>query len=97
MIESVKVQNGMVSEVGVTASIGSEILVPKSKQNSIKNEIKINEEIIAPIKEGDVLGKIVYTLGDETISECEILSDTDVEEISFKSVFRAIFFEFIRL
>lgn len=97
MIESVKVQNGMISEVGVTASIDSEILVPKSKQNSIKNEIKINEEIIAPIKEGDVLGKIVYTLGDETISECEILSDTDVEEISFKSIFRAIFFEFIRL
>ena len=97
MIESVKVQNGMINEVGVTASIDSEILVPKSKQNSIKNEIKMNEEIIAPIKEGDVLGKILYTLENETIAECEILSDSDVEEISFKSVFKAMLREFIRL
>ena len=97
MMENVEVKSGMMGEVGVNTLIDSEILVPKSRQNSIKSEIKINEEIVAPIKEGDVLGKVVYKIGDETISEYDILSDTDVEEISFKAVFKKMFLEFIRM
>lgn len=50
----------------------------------IKKTIKI-QKIKAPVKKGDVIGKIVYTLGEQEIGTVDILSKKKVGRMTFRT------------
>lgn len=95
--DSVKVKNGMQSEVEVTAEADGEFLVKKGKENSISCDVQLNEELLAPISKGQEAGKLIYKLDDEILAEYSIYTLYDVEEINFKSVLYGIVLQFLRL
>lgn len=72
-----------------------EILVGKGKNNQITKEIKINEELVAPIKKGDVVGKIKYLINGEVIGENNLYSDENVNKITFWEYFLEMLKKFI--
>ena len=41
------------------------------------------KEVKAPVKKGDVIGKVVYSLNGETIGETEITAKKSVPKITF--------------
>ena len=41
------------------------------------------EILQAPIKQGDTIGKITYTLNGETVGECDLAAKEDVSKINF--------------
>ena len=88
---TVEVGNGMQKEVSAGAEIEGSFLVEKGKEKSIESKVKLNKEITAPVKKGDVLGKIYYYLDDKRIGEYDIKAKNDVEEISFSQVFALLF------
>lgn len=49
----------------------------------VKKEIKLEEEIKAPVKKGDAAGKAVYSLGGKEIGSVDIVYDADIEEAGF--------------
>lgn len=86
IFEPVKVLNGMQPEVGIEAHVVNEVLVPKGQEHSISNSMEIVSEVTAPVKKGQSLGRLLYTLGDNTIAEYDILAQDDIEEINFMDV-----------
>lgn len=58
-------------------------LMKRGTENGVTVEILLDEEIPAPIKKGDPIGRIIYRLGDEIIGENEIVARENVEKISF--------------
>ncbi len=62
-------------------------LVKKGEEGKIEEEIKINKDIKAPIKKGDVLGKIYYKIGDNIAFEAEIKASESIEKADFFDVF----------
>ena len=54
--------------------------IPKGKETFIEKKIDIPENINAPIKKGQVLGKVTFLLNGESIGSTEIISATDVNE-----------------
>jgi D-alanyl-D-alanine carboxypeptidase (penicillin-binding protein 5/6) len=54
------------------------------KDEDIKKEVIIKEEITAPIKEGDQVGEIRYILNDKTIGNVPIISTQSVEKAKYK-------------
>ena len=80
---SVEVSNGMEKEIPVKADISGSFLVAKGQEKNIESKIKMNEEIKAPIKKGDTLGKIYYYLDGKQIGEYDIKAQGDVAEITF--------------
>ena len=62
-----------------------ETLVKKGNKNNITYELVINENINAPLKEGDVLGKVIYKLNGEVIGENNIYSTEEIGKITFLS------------
>jgi D-alanyl-D-alanine carboxypeptidase (penicillin-binding protein 5/6) len=62
-----------------------ETLVNKGEKNKITYEIVMNENISAPIKSGDVLGKIIYKSGDKIIGEDKIYSTENIDKIGYLS------------
>lgn len=53
----------------------------------IKSEVKMNKDINAPIKKGDVLGKIEYSMDGKKIGETEIVANENVKKAKYKFIF----------
>lgn len=56
------------------------ISVPRGQYKSLDASMVINQAIIAPIKEGDVLGHIEIKLGDKSIAQPKLIALHSVEE-----------------
>lgn len=81
-VDNIEVENGTIP---VVAGIIGENLyrtIPVNSLEKISKKIIINDEIKAPIKKGDVLGKVEYFLEEEYLGTVNIISTYDVDEIA---------------
>ena len=65
----------------------SSFLLPKGSKKEIKIEYLIENEITSPVSQGDVIGKIVFTLNGEKLGESDIKSTETVEKMNFGNAF----------
>ena len=65
-------------------------VIEKSKINKIESYYEIPEHLVAPIKKGDVVGKIIYKSDGLQIGFSEVYSDGDVKKITFMYLFGEI-------
>ncbi len=54
------------------------------EDEKMKVEYKIEKELEAPVKKGQCVGKITYTLGNEIWKEYDVLVKNDIEKIDYK-------------
>lgn len=82
----VKVKNGVVKEIIPAISNTDDILVLKNA-SEFEYEYKISQEVKAPIKAGDELGTIIVKCDSNDISSIKLVSDKDIDKISFRYIF----------
>ncbi len=63
----------------------------KKQDEVVEYELDFKNVIEAPVRKGDVVGKLIYKINDEEIKEYNIYSDTDVKEVNFKWIMRSVF------
>lgn len=90
------VEKGRVKTAPVVVKNNCYVTVRSDLKGEIKSQVTLPEFIQAPIKKGDYLGKITYTLDGKTIAENELVSGEDVDKISILFAFDRIFKEFIK-
>lgn len=78
IIQTVDVNKGIEKTVNAVLEEKACVLVKKGDMGNITQNVVINQNISAPIKQGDVLGKIQYKSGDEIILERNLVAETDV-------------------
>lgn len=92
---SVKVNKGAVDSLKLTAEGTLYALVKKSEKGEITSQVMLPDSVKAPIKKGDKIGEIVYSINDREIGIIELLSDKNIEKktvfSSFVTLFRALF------
>jgi len=76
----VKVKNGMKNNVKLKIKNSGEVLLPKGKENGITSTFEICPEIEAPIKTGQILGKIIYKLNEEALAENPLVAAEDIKK-----------------
>ena len=96
-LQPVPVANGMQSQVAVESAASGSVLLTKGREKDLKTEVKLSESVEAPVAKGQQLGKIVYTLDGEVLTEYPITAAGDVEQISFFSAFGILARELLRL
>jgi D-alanyl-D-alanine carboxypeptidase (penicillin-binding protein 5/6) len=80
--EPVRVYGGEKDTVATTYD-EFKTLVNKSNIGKIETKIEMDEYIEAPVKKGDAVGKIIYSVNGEIIGEAPIFCAEDVEKITF--------------
>ena len=74
---------------------GCEILISGTNYKNVKKEIELYEQVSAPIKKGETVGKVKYILNDQTLCECVIKSSDTVNKITYLQLLKRIFTGFI--
>lgn len=82
-LNDVKVWEGTRDLIGVGLQQDLFITIPRGQYKNIKIESSVNPEIKAPLDQGQELGKLTITLGDQTIIEKPLVALDTVEEGSF--------------
>lgn len=62
-----------------------------TKADNITKKIEINKKIIAPIKKGDVIGKVSYYNNGNAVKEVPLFSSCDIKKMTIKSGIKIVF------
>ena len=94
--KSLAVKGNVLKEANVTKGVNSKvnliiendvgILVKKGEDKNINQIISLEENITAPVYEGQKIGEIVYTLNNEEIGKTNIIAEKTVEKKTFFSI-----------
>lgn len=80
IITNVSINKGIESNINLVLESDANIMLKKGTDSNIEQNLIINDNIIAPINKGDVLGKVVYTLDNNQLLEVNLIADTFVEK-----------------
>ena len=83
VVKNIKVEKGVVSEVKTIAEQDLGTLIAKGNDFNIEQNIEMPNSVQAPIKKGDTIGKLTYTLNGDIVGECNLIVAEDVSKINF--------------
>ncbi len=97
VVTNVLVKKGIQSDVDLKLENNVGVLLQKSEDKNIEQEIILDENISAPISSGQKLGEIHYVLDGETISTCNLIATKNVDKINLFSMSKSIYYNWINL
>ena len=78
VIDSVKVWKGEADSVPVTISEDLYMTIPRGKYNNLEAKIEIPNKQIAPISEGQILGTLAISLGNEKMANIPLKAKSNI-------------------
>ncbi|WP_231633311.1 D-alanyl-D-alanine carboxypeptidase family protein [Numidum massiliense] len=88
--ETVEVTGGTETEVGVTTAARVRMAYKTSAEKKYKPQVTLKGDLQAPIKKGDVVGEVTYTINGKPVPNIEpvkLVAKDDVEEASWLRLF----------
>ena len=78
--DEIKVWAGKSDAVPLMLGEGIALTIPRGSRDKISAEAKVDQNVIAPIAEGQVLGELVISLNNEVLTRKNLIAETSVEE-----------------
>lgn len=78
----VKIKKGVKNKLTVEANEKLKLLLEKTSAKEITQTTEFNENITAPVKEGDTVGFVNFYVGDELVGRIEITAAETVEKVT---------------
>ena len=97
VIQTVSVNKGVKDHVEAILENSAGTLIEKGKENQVTQTVEINDNIEAPIKKGDVIGKVVFSLDDVELSSTNLVASCDVDKITLFSMSKKIIYSWVDL
>lgn len=67
----------------VEAASDLRVLVPRGRQGDLRRVVELNEGLQPPLKQGDVVGRVVALVQDEPVADVPVVATQDVERAGF--------------
>jgi len=102
--ETYKGEGGRIEHISVKGGENAEfvaeypsitLLLEKGSGARVTREMIIDDFYVAPVKDGAVIGKVIYSLDGEIVNETEIRSCSQVEKIGFKTLLLRVFGKYL--
>ncbi|CAM2805107.1 D-alanyl-D-alanine carboxypeptidase family protein [Paenibacillus sediminis] len=88
-IGKVKIQKGKTAVLTLKADQSYSVLLKKGgKKTEIRHELQVPAKLMAPVKEGQVVGKLVVYQGDQVLKEYELKSPTTINKAGWWTLFK---------
>lgn len=86
-----KVSSGVLDSVYGIDIENKYLILPLDKAGDITTEVNMKEDIIAPVKKGDIIGEILIKSGDEIIDKIDVLAKDDIKKITYFDIYIRLF------
>ena len=86
VLKEADVTKGVTSKVNLILENDVGILIKKGEDKNIEQTINLEENIAAPINEGQKMGEVIYTLNGEEVGRTNIVAEASVEKRTFFSI-----------
>ncbi len=86
-LTEIGVKNGMQKSVKLECSGASSMVITKGSSKNVKQNVKMSEFLEAPVKKGEKVGTLTFTLDEKEVQSFDILTTDSVEKMSFSAVF----------
>lgn len=93
-IAQARVWMGDKDELSVGVADDVYLTLPKGDVKKLKAEVEYSQELVAPIKQGDVLGKVIYSIDDTEVGSERLVA---LEQVDEGGVFKRLIDWFKRL
>lgn len=86
-IGTIDVKKGLKMTVKAVYPEDVKILLSRGEKGNIERKIIPEEEIMAPVKKGQKVGEVIYTIGENEVKRVEIVAQEDVDRATFVKLF----------
>ena len=86
MLQSVTVTKGIQENVDLVFEEDIGVLLQKGEESQVSQTVNLEENIIAPIYEGQQLGEVIFTLNGEEVGRTSIIANDTVEKKTFSNL-----------
>ena len=83
VIKTVSVNKGIKNSVDAILEDDAGTLIEKGKEFQIFQEVTISDNISAPIKKGEKIGEVTFSLNGNILSSVNLIASSDVPQITF--------------
>ena len=90
-VKEVEVQKGNKSKVSVIYENSVGKIVKKNEDSKIDTIVEMKENLIAPIKKGDIIGTVKFKNGDNEIGSTNLIAESDVYKKNFSNTISEVF------
>ena len=90
VIQFVPINRGVQRGINAVLEDDAGTLIEKGKESHISQEVSINNNIEAPIKKGDVVGKVSFKIDDKEVYSVNLVSDSNVDKINIFTMWAKI-------
>ncbi len=97
VIQSVSVNKGVKNNVDVILENQAGTLIEKGKESQISQSIVLSNSIEAPIRQGDVIGKVTFSLDGNELSSVNLVASNNVDKINLFTMSKKIIYSWVDL
>lgn len=97
IVKRISVNKGVTSSVDAILEDNAGTLIEKGKDKNIEQNLTLEENIMAPVKAGQKIGEISFTLDGETLSSVNIVAKNDVEKVGLFAMVKKICYSWVDL
>ncbi|MGN1466909.1 MAG: D-alanyl-D-alanine carboxypeptidase family protein [Ruminococcus sp.] len=93
----IEVTGGMEKNVEIECNVDSGFVLPKGSASKIECSVSLPEAVEAPVKSGDKVGSVTYSVDGEELASFDITAKTETQQINFGSVLSLLYNALIAL
>ena len=97
LVKTINVNKGTNSQLDAILEEDCGTLLKKGNDKNVEQTISLEENILAPIKKGQKLGEISFTLDGEILSKVNIIAKEDVEKIGLFPIMKKVYYSWVDL
>lgn len=97
VIKTISVNKGIKNSVDAILEDDAGTLIEKGKESQISQEVTISDNISAPIKKGEKIGEVTFSLNGNILSSVNLVASSDVPQITIFSMCKRVIYSWIDL
>ena len=97
VVKTINVDKGVTPSVEAVLADNAGTLIEKCKDRNIEQTLTLDENVSAPVAEGQKLGEISFSLDGETLSTVDIVAKNSVEKINLFTMTKHVYYSWIDL
>lgn len=97
IIQNITVDKGIQKTITAVLSDTAGTLIKKGQEKDITQNVSLQDSISAPVKKGDKLGEVTFTLNSEIVSKTDIIAGEDVNKVTLWNMTTHLYDSWFRL